>query len=516
MSPPMSTSGREALLIQRFIIGIAIVVVGLLLGRLIPENYFLPAALVVGFGLLFLLLKKPVWFVLLGIFFYYGALRIVDTEVVGRVAGLFRLKDVFLAMMVLHIVATHVISRRRGILPAKASSFRLFLLFMGWIGFQMWRTVFLLGEEQMLMFRVGRHFLTYGYFIFILYYFRSEKDWKGLKRYMHALAFLTIGLGVLTAFGINTTLYPRGSMMYGGFSHGIFKYFSPGESLVFAMFMYNVWRFCFRPTWRNGVLALILAGGCTFFIYRARLAGMVLGMAISTFLAPPKVRSRALVMGVVTLGLAVMVVVVFGLVASNLTEMGRQSYLGNLVDYFDVARRGVTERNTDDVMIRQLFVELRWPLVRKSPFLGVGFVSPFGRVAWEMFRLGDLPIGHVDVGWLDALMSLGGIGTCILAVFLISAALEGKRIVTSKNLSEDEYAFGLTIVAFVVTMFVSTYSFAYPTREESILTFSLLYAWIMRMRSNGLNLAGEGGSLSAWDVEAPLLSVRRIPTPKVH
>ena len=475
-------AGREAVLVQRLFVGIAIVVVGLLLGRLIPENSFLPAALLVGFALMFLLLRRPLWFLMLGIFFYYGALRILDTEVVGRVAGLFRLKDVFLVMMLLHIIATQVISRRRNVVPGDARAFRYFLLFMAWITFQMWRTVVLTGEEKMLMFRVGRHFLTYGFFLFLLYYLQSDDDWKKLNRFLHGLAYLTIGLGVLTALGVNTTIYPRGADLYGRFAYGVFKFYNPAESLVYAMFIYNFWRYCFRPTWKNGLAAVVMAGGCTFFIFRARLAGMALGMLVSLFFAPARVRGRAVVVGLVVAISAAIVLSAFGLVAASVTETGGESYLGSLADYFNEAVRGVTQRDTGDVLIRQIFIQMRWSMVKKNPWAGIGFVSPFGKVGWNMYRLGDMPVGHVDVGWLDALMRLGVIGSVILSLFLISAAVEGRKLLAVNNLSEEDYAFGLTSVSYVVLMFVSTYSFSYPTWEEPILTFSLIFGWLMRVR----------------------------------
>lgn len=498
-------SGQEATIVRHVLVGVALLAVAFFLGRLISVDVFLPTAVVVLFGLMYLLLRRPAWFLMMAIFFYFRTMQIVDTDVVGRIAGLFRLKDVFFAVLLLHIIATEVIHRSDRVVPKSAKSFRLFLLFMTWLGFEMWRTVFLLGEGPVLMFRVSRHFLSYGFFFFLLYYLRSEREWEMLRRCMYGFAFLTMFLGLLTAMGINITIYPRGAAMIGRYFRGVFKFYNPGESLVFAMFMYSVWRYCFRPTMKNGVVAALLAGGCTFFIFRARLAGVALGMVVALFFAPARVRARAILLGVVLTVCVVVLLSVFGLIAANAGELGRDSYLGALAEYFNDAARGLTQKNTDDVMGRQLFVAARWPLVKEHPVAGIGFISPFGEIAWELFRMGEMPIGHVDVGWLDALMRFGVVGITVLSLFLISVAVEGRRLLQVQGLSENEYAFALTAIGFVVLMFVSTYSFAYPTREEPILTLSLIFAWLLQSRRKlqGFKPAGGGASDPAGSARVP-------------
>jgi hypothetical protein len=86
----------------------------------------------------------------------------------------------------------------------------------------------------------------------------------------------------------------------------------------------------------------------------------------------------------------------------------------------------------------------------------------------------------VDVGWLDALMRLGGVGVFLLAALLAVSITQGRAVLRNQAVSPEGHACALTLVTYVVQMLVSTYTSCYPTWEPSILTYAILLSWSIR------------------------------------
>jgi hypothetical protein len=218
------------------------------------------------------------------------------------------------------------------------------------------------------------------------------------------------------------------------------------------------------------------------FVFRARLAGLALGLVVAALYARPAVRRRALAAGLAAaLALTVLLTAV-GTVVSQAagTKDLRKTYVGEIADYFGLAAEGVRTGKTDDILFRQAHINVRFPLVRQHPLCGIGFVSPFGRIAWNYHRYGLLATGYVDVGWLDALMRLGGIGTGLLVALLLVSFVRGAALARREDAPAEAHAFALTLITYLVQMFVSCYSFAYPTWEPSIVTYAILLSWTIR------------------------------------
>ncbi len=483
----MSPALDEATLIRRAAAVAAVILVGLFFGYQASRGYVLPVALLAGFFLFALLLTRPKAFLLLSIFVFYGALGVVDMESFGRVAGLFRLKDVFTVLIVGYPVVTGVLQkepRKTGIRFSRA--YRPWAALLLWVVFVFGYTVVVIGERGLLAFRVGRTYLFYGMPFLMLWWLRNDKDWRQLDVFLHVLALATIGLAFLGSLGIRLRFLTVMDLPPGigsAESLGLYRFGNPGESLVFAMFMVDFWRFCQKPTGRNGFAAAVMAFGSSLFLFRIRIAGTLLGIAFASLFVPARVRLRGAIVGLVGLVLLIGVTAAFGLLAKPLVEGYRTPYLSRVAGFFQEGIRGLTRGDTADVMGRAWHVRIRWPLVREHPILGIGFISPFGSIAWDVYTKGGMPIGVVDVGWIDILVRLGFGGAFFLSLLLVFAVLDAVDLLHKPDLSIEEMSFCLALAGFVVLMLVSLYSFSYPTWEPAIVTFSLLFSFVLHMRA---------------------------------
>lgn len=480
----------ELAILRKIIIVLTVIFGSVFLGRSLSTNAVMPATLIGGWFMLWLLIRKPDYFLYLGLFFFYRALNIIDVDTFGRLPGFFRLKDIFLLLLLGRMIADACIGLE--VPRMQKSLLRTFLIiWLCYIAFQMFRTVTLLGEEPVLMFRAGRKFLTYALPFIIFFYVRTEQQWKQFFFFLIGMACLTFLLSIMSSLGLPTSI-SFGEASYGRYFAGVFKYYSPGESLVFCLFMLAVWTYCFKPTRFLFAYVSSLAVACSMFVFRARLAGIGIGLVVASIFAPANVRRRAAVTGVVVSTLLLIFLLIFPIISKGENYLGfKETYVGQMVDYFEHAYRGLVYKDTDDIFIRQMIINARWPIIQMHPLAGVGFISPFGKLGWDLFKKGLMPIGAVDVGWIDALTLFGSVGSSLLGGLLFMTAMSGAIIALNQRLPDKHRAFGLTAVSFIVLTFISVYSFAYPTEESSMVTISILLTRLLYIQNAAAALAKE-------------------------
>lgn len=483
----MTPSTDESAIVQRLLAVGTIILLGVFLGMQVARGYVFPAALVVGFALLFLLFARPQWFLLLSIFVFYGSFGIVDMDVFGRVAGLFRLKDVFLVLMVGYAVTTTII--RGG--GDKRTPLRSSTAYPAWRVFVLWvvcvylYTVVVLGEDKMLALRVGRIYLSYAWPLLLLWWLRSEEDWKRFYRFLYFLGFIAIGLAVLGSFGASIQLYSNDALPPGigsAESLGIYRAGNEGESLVYALFIISFWRFIHRQSFRNAAIAFIFAFGSSLFLFRTRLAGVTLGIALSSLFVSWRLRMRAVRAGVIGIVVLLGAIVVFGLFAKTLVRMDDTPYVARIVQFFQKGVDAVLHGEVSDSLGRKFHVQMRWPLVKEHPLIGIGFISPFGSLAWEIYMKGGMPIGIADVGWIDLLVRLGFVGVFLIGALYFFVARDARTLLRVQELSDEERSVALAMIGYCVLATVSVYSFSYPSWEPCIVTFSLLFTMVVHIR----------------------------------
>ena len=93
-------------LVPRLIIGVAVVLIGLYLGKMVPTNMAMAGAVVALSFLIFLLVTRPHYFTILLLFFMFEAFSLVDVDSFGRLPGLFRAKDALLFLLLAYTMAT--------------------------------------------------------------------------------------------------------------------------------------------------------------------------------------------------------------------------------------------------------------------------------------------------------------------------------------------------------------------------------------------------------------------------
>lgn len=487
-------SSDESTVIKQVGIALAVLLVGLFFGRQVALNYMVPVGLLGGFFLLFFLVTQPVKFLLLGIFVAYGTFDILDMETFGRVRGLFRLKDIFLVLLVGYMILTSILAGARPTPLRWSRAYRPWLLFLLWIGLVFAYTVKVLGESPMLALRVGRTYLAYGLPYVLLWFLRTEREWTMFHRYVYGLGGFAILLGVLRGLGVPTSLTSATPETVSGSAEqlGLFRFGNPSESLVFALFILSFWRFAFKPTRRHALVAMLMAFGGSLFLYRARIAGTLLGVLAGVLLAPLRVRIRAVVIGTAGTLLLLLAVGLFGIVAKPLVRGHRDSYMTRMAEFFESGVRGLIHGDTADVIGRRYSTRIRWPLVQERPVMGIGFVSPFGVIAWSMYEKGGMPIGTVDVGWMDVLVRLGFGGALVLLVLLLSVVMDALGVYRMQGLTDDEQAMCLALIGYIVLMLFSVYSFSYPTYEMAIITFGILFAFVVHIRERHTPVPEEG------------------------
>ncbi|MFH0954156.1 MAG: hypothetical protein V1873_07485 [Verrucomicrobiota bacterium] len=477
MSPDSipSGDGLNPEITRRVIIFVAVVGVGLYLGLHVASQPLMSVAAVTGFCLLFLLFARPSLFFLLTLFFLFGAFNLVDVDQVARIPGLFRAKDLLLGLAAGYAIASVCL---RNLPPFPLRSSRLFkpmVVFLVFLAFQMWRTKVFLHEAPILLFRQGRHYLTYGLPLVLFFLFRTERNWRSLDRFCLFFIFLTTALNAVEGVVGPLPFYQN---VANAAEFGVFKSYNPAVLLTYWFFFRRFWMYCEKPSGQNVLWLLAVSLAVVFYFHRGMVAGAMIAMAVTLVLVPPKVRVRAaamlLVVALLLLSLTVITVAVSQTAPASDVAATMKNYFVSTVT--DLVRVEGTYRS------RVLIDTQRYPLVRQHPFVGIGFLSVFGEVAYTMWKTGGvLPVGTVDTGWLDLMLRLGGIGTGLLLLLLGQAVRVNSALLPAKGWSNSEHGLILANICVLVLAVVSSIAGGALVWEPGITTIALIFAWTMRL-----------------------------------
>lgn len=495
----------EASIVSRLIVVVVTIAVGLYFGYIAPSNPMFAGALIVGFFLVFLLVTRPHVFVVLLVFFLFEMFGLANVDTFGRLPGLFRAKDVLLFLLVGYTAA----GAAMGLRPARpfrdSKLFVPLMAFLGFVVFQMFYTRTFHHERLSLLFRAGRHFLTYGVAFFLVLFFYDERRWRFLERWLFVFVFGVFFLNLLEMAGVPVPFYFwRGTFDFGVV--GAVKFANAAGPLTYWLFARCFWEFCYKPERKNTVLLALLGLVLLTYSYRAYWAGLAVGLLITWFMAPPRAKFRA---AVVVAGAVVVggLLTVFAVAAASSVSMAAAAkrlweFAAGTVTDLVLVQGSYASRAVMDAM--------RIPLVKAHPFMGMGFVSVFGDVAYDLWMRGDLPVGTIDTGWIDLMLRLGGIGSTMLLLLFLRVIQVNWQLNRDPAASVSDHAVYLGNVTFVVLATVSLVAAALPSWEAGITTLSLIMALTMchefRRLQRKQNEAGSPASLDgAGDAKTPPL-----------
>jgi len=476
----METSGAhlDVRTLRRLIIAGVVVSLGLALGVKVATDPELVIGAIGLFALLFLLVTKPAYFCLLTLFFLFSAFDLIDVATFGRIPGLFKAKDVFIFMLfgfTLANIAMDVFPR--GILK-RSRLFAPLMLFLGFVVLQMLRTKFVLGESTVLLFRQGRHFLNYAMAFVLLLYFRTDRDWKRLEQFCVFCVFLACAVNIIQTLGLPVPKYMR-SVMVDPRNVGAVKSLNPAFLLTYWMFYRQFWQFVYKPDRSNAFRLIGFGVPVIFYFFRTFLfTSMVSMIFVSVFFIPPRVRVRAL--GTLALGGLASIVLSLFIVAAvksyslgYLTSVMTEYLAGTVMNVIEVGGSYATRVEVD---------RLRYPLIIQHPFMGVGFLSVFGDIAYEIWQTrGELALDTTDTGWVDLLLRLGGVGYAILMFVFVSATWLCWRLTKRRDWSLHERGL-LCANATLFPMALLSMIASNPLGVESgIALLSIALAWTIRL-----------------------------------
>ncbi|HPF99629.1 MAG TPA: hypothetical protein PLE77_06150 [Kiritimatiellia bacterium] len=463
-------------LVPRLIIGVAVVLIGLYLGKMVPTNMVMAGAVVTLAFLIFLLVTRPHYFTLLLLFFMFEAFSLVDVDSFGRLPGLFRAKDALLFLLLAYTMATAALGGTPLREARQSQLFKVLLAFLAFVALQMMRTHFLLGERFMLLFRAGRHFLTYGMALFLIIYFRDARRWRLLMRWAFGVILLIFGLNMLRFFGVQLPFYATG--MGDAWIVGAVKFYNPAMCLSFWFFLHAFWSFCTKPSGRGMVYLGLMTTIVMTYSFRALWSGLLAGMFVTWLMVPNRVKSRSALLFTIVMISAVTVAVI-GIAFSERGD--------SIAEAFATFMRYVSSTVTDLVNVegsyysRSVVDAQRIPLIKEHPLMGIGFVSVFGEIALDMWMQGNLPVGTVDTGWIDLLLKLGGIGVVVLGVLFVQIIRVNHRLLkTSDPQRVEDRSWMLANIGYIVLITTSSVAAALPSWEPGIVTVAMIIAQTMR------------------------------------
>ena len=485
-------------LVSRLLIGAAVVGIGLYLGRTVSVNTVMAGAVVALAFLIYLLVTRPHYFTLLLLFFMFEAFALVDVDTFGRLPGLFRAKDALLFLLLAYTMATAALGEEPLRNARKSSLFKPLVIFLFFVALQMARTRFLMGERFMLLFRAGRHFLSYGMALFLIIYLRDAKRWRLLMRFCYFFVAMMLVMHLLGLAGIRIPKLGI-DVAQSIWGHGVVKFVNPAMCLAFWLFQQAFWAYCFRPAPRAGLKLAWLTLAVTMYSYRALWGGLIFGMALAWFLVPRRVRARSAVLMIV----AAVSVISLGLLALFISsQVDAASAMQSLFRY-------ITSTVSDVVNVegsyysRSMVDAQRIPLIKAHPFMGMGFVSVFGEVALDLWMQGNLPVGTIDTGWVDLLLKLGGVGVIVLAVLFIYIVRTNRRLLRAQTLLQEQagiQSWMLANIGYIALVSVSLVAAALPSWEPGIATLAIIIAQTMRFE---LDAAAPATDNTAQPARAP-------------
>ena len=482
-------------LVPRLLIGVAVVAIGLYLGKTVSTNMVMAGGVVALAFLIYLLVTRPHYFTLLLLFFMFEAFALVNVDTFGRLPGLFRAKDALLFLLLAYTMATSALGEQPLQHARQSQLFKPLSVFLFFIALQMLRTRILLDERFMLLFRAGRHFLSYGMAFFLIIYFRDAKRWRLLMRWALALVLLIFGLNMLRFFGVQMPFYKTG--MGDAWVVGAVKFYNPAMCLSFWFFLQAFWLFCTKPSLRQMIYLGLMTTIVMTYSFRALWSGLLVGMFVTWLMVPGRVKSRAAVLFALVMISAVTVAVI-GIAFSRRDSTG---------DALATFMRYVSSTVTDLVNVegsyysRSVVDAQRIPLIKEHPLMGIGFVSVFGEIALDMWMQGSLPVGTIDTGWIDLLLKLGGLGVIVLGALFIQIVRVNYRLLKASDPQHvEDRSWMLANIGYIVLITTSSVAAALPSWDPGIATVAIIIALTMRFELGG---GKEALVRDAPPVEAP-------------
>lgn len=462
-------------LVPRLLIGVAVIAIGLYLGKTVSTNMAMAGGVVALAFLIYLLVTRPHYFTLLLLFFTFEAFALVNVDTFGRLPGLFRAKDALLFLLLAYTMATAALGGQPLKEARKSKLFGVVVAFLAFVALQMARTHFMMGERFMLLFRAGRHFLSYGVALFLIIYFRDAKRWRLLMRWAIGFTVLIFGFNLLQLFGVEIPFILSGMADTG--SVGAVKFYSPAMCLSFWLFLQAFWKFCVAPSKRGIAYLLLMTFIVMLYSFRALWSGLLAGLFVAWFMVPGRVKSRSALLLAIVFTTAI-AVGVLGVAFST-----RES----LAEAFGAFIRYITSTVTDIVNAegtyysRSIADAQRIPLIKAHPLMGMGFVSVFGEIALDLWMQGNLPVGTIDTGWIDLLLKLGGLGVIVLGALFIQIVRVNRRLLKASDPQHiEDQSWMLANIGYIVLITTSSLAAALPSWEPGIATVAIIIAQTMR------------------------------------
>lgn len=492
-------SQSDAGIVQKVVIAVVTLVVGLYLGKNVPSQPFFAVGLVAMFALMFLLFARPPHFILLLLFFLFEAFNLIDVDRFARIPGLFRAKDVLIALAIGYVIANISLQNKPSYDVRRSRLFKPLVIFGLYLLIQMWRTKVLLHESPMLVLRQGRHFLSYCFPLIIFFYYRTERDWRALDRFCLFFITLTTILNMIEVF-IPIPFYH--SMGGSTATYGVFKSYNPVGFLVYWFFFRKFWAFCEKPTPRSLVQLGGMGVAVMFYFGRGSVAGSLIGMALVSALVPVRTRVRA-GSTLLAVGVFMIMLTITGVAFSQTLSMDEvadsfKKYFASTVT--DVVR---VEGTYQSRVINDME---RYPLVHQHPFMGIGFLSVFGSVAYSMWKTdGVLPVGTVDTGWLDLMLRLGGIGTFLLLLLLWKTFRANWSLFKEGSWEPRDGGILLANMCLVAATVSSSIAGGALVWEPGIITVAICIAWTIKLERDAADrksLTAKAGTTPAKVIPA--------------
>ncbi len=182
----------------------------------------------------------------------------------------------------------------------------------------------------------------------------------------------------------------------------------------------------------------------------------------------PQVRIRTIVLGSVFF-----FVLLVGILAWDVASGEGFTHLGKVGSYFSSTVTDVLQDEGTYAQRHQVDA-MRYPLVRQRPWLGHGFISPFG-VAYQMWRTqGVLAIDTTDTGWLDLMIRFGFMGAILIAVLMFVLWRTNYRMLRRPGLDLPTRAMLLANMQFFLAVVIMVITAAPFTIEFNITAISLI------------------------------------------
>lgn len=406
---------------------------------------------------------KPEIYLLVMIFFFYRGFYIIDTEVLFRLPGVFKAKDILLACWLGYWVFRELL-RQPPKMKEEYSAFiknPLCLNFkiLGGLGVVVLAyTILYLKESPLLAIRSARDFLSY--FWPLLAFRLMTRD--QFERFFKCLVGLVL-IGVVFSLVRGGV---RGVEEYGSATrYGVVRFQNVVESLAYTTLIFFVVSWLLNPRRKYFFLAALFSLSILAFTYRARIAGMSLGILLTIFYLHGRERGRLLLLLALAPAGLLLMLGLYGV----LNGVGFAEYIKNFFDFFTAS----LDADLGGSTFRRIQLVDRLPLIEKYPIFGIGFLGPYGKVTWDLYYQGYMPLGFVDAGWADLMLRYGFIGMPIIFFFyLFSMYLAIKRYRQCRG--GVARAANLSIFVFVILSFCTLYSFNYMGFEAVYITFVLL------------------------------------------